>query len=870
MSKYVDVNAIIGVIGCVYQDLSLLGLEDKYNIIEEDFETEFQKILFGTAYHLYNQGAKKITPKDVEDFLSNKEDKLLIYHQSKGGEYILKACHVANLDSFDVYYSKLKKMSILRAYERMGINVRDIYDPDEIFDMKKKVAQEEFIDNCSIQDIIDKIDSKIDAVKLKYIGNENTVQAEAGDDILDLIVDLEQTPDVGAPLYGNFINTVTRGARLNKYYLRSAPSGLGKRVADYTPIPTPDGWKTVGDIKVGDYIFGKNGKPTKVLALYKNNEKIWKMNLVDGRSIDCCGEHLWEYYTDGHYGLTKRVENTQTIFERAQQFKYKFKNYNNTGWRFKLPINQPVEYEEKKFKVSPYAMGLILGDGSLRYHPSNKAFTFSSGTEELPNNLGQEIGYIPIRNSLYNYKYCFKSSKENKHNLWVEELLSDYPQLWNKKSEDKYIPREYLIGSIQQRYDLLQGLLDTDGSIDKKGRVSFTTISQQLANNVCELCQSLGMIAKIYVDTHKEYPNSDGKCYIVHIQCKKSLKPNLFRLEAKKQKALEYAQSNKKEEYKDYLPIKSIEPTEEVVPMTCFTVDASDALFQVGDYVVTHNTRSMVADVCNLACDKIYMDGKGWVDNGEKQSTLYISVELDLQEVQTMMLAFLSNVNEEHIINGRYEPGERDRVVMAGKILQDSKIHIEIVPDFTMKDIEGIIKRNIRENKVEYIFFDYLSSSLGILSEISQATKGMKLREDNILFMLSTKLKDICNQYGVFLLTSTQLSNDWMTAEEPNQNLLRGSKAIADKVDIGMHLLPLRKDDVKSIQSILEKGGFDEPNLRLCVYKNRRGRYKNIILWCKADLGTCRINPIFCTDYNYNLINLDNLKIKIEKEESVF
>ena len=71
----------------------------------------------------------------------------------------------------------------------------------------------------------------------------------------------------------------------------------------------------------------------------------------------------------------------------------------------------------------------------------------------------------------------------------------------------------------------------------------------------------------------------------------------------------------------------------------------------------------------------------------------------------------------------------------AGTILQNADIHIEVVPDFTMKDIESIIKRNIRENKVKYIFFDYLSSSLGILKEISQATKGMKLREDNILFM---------------------------------------------------------------------------------------------------------------------------------------
>lgn len=135
--------------------------------------------------------------------------------------------------------------------------------------------------------------------------------------------------------------------------------------------------------------------------------------------------------------------------------------------------------------------------------------------------------------------------------------------------------------------------------------------------------------------------------------------------------------------------------------------------------------------------------------------------------------------------------------------------------------------------------------------------------------MLSTRLKDLCNKYGVFILSSTQLSGDWMTSTEPNQNLLRGARAIADKIDFGSILLSVREDDLKALEPILASGVFDTPTLKLSVYKNRRGRYKSIYLWCKSDLGTCRIKPMFATTWNYEIININDLKIDIE-EESAF
>jgi replicative DNA helicase len=278
----------------------------------------------------------------------------------------------------------------------------------------------------------------------------------------------------------------------------------------------------------------------------------------------------------------------------------------------------------------------------------------------------------------------------------------------------------------------------------------------------------------------------------------------------------------------------------------------------------------MIADACYIACDKIYDPTFGsWISNGKKQPVVYITTEQEKDEIQTMMLAFLACVDEDHILNGKYEEGEEERVFEAAKVLKDTDLYLEELPDFSLQDVEDTIKKHIRDHDVKYVCFDYIHTSLKILEEITRKTGGVKLREDNILFMLSIRLKDLCNKYGIFILSSTQLNCDYVNSDTPDQNLLRGAKAIADKIDWGGILLPVTDSDLKSLNSILENSSFDKPNIKLSVYKNRRGRYKGIILWCRGNLGTCRVDPIFATNYAYELLSLKDMRIQTE-EESAF
>ena len=279
-------------------------------------------------------------------------------------------------------------------------------------------------------------------------------------------------------------------------------------------------------------------------------------------------------------------------------------------------------------------------------------------------------------------------------------------------------------------------------------------------------------------------------------------------------------------------------------------------------------TRSMIADCCYIGCNKIYDENFGWIGSGPSEPTLFITTEQELEEIQTMMLAFLSNVNEEHILNGEYLEGEEERVLQAAKLLENSPIYVEELPDFSLKDVEDKIKKNIREHDVKYVFHDYIHTSLKILEEITRRSGGVKLREDNILFMLSTRLKDICNKYGVFIMSATQLNGSYVDSDTPDQNLLRGAKAIADKIDYGAILLGVKDNDLVSLENILSTNAFEKPTIKMSIYKNRRGRYKGVLLWCKADLGCCRIKPMFCTTYDYEMVSIDDVRIRIDDESA--
>lgn len=727
-SKYYDSTSAIQVIGCILNNPHLLDEDGIYDFRAEDFNNEFHKVIFGSVYNLYNMGAEKLNTKVIEDYLSEKEHSFATYKANHGAEWLHQVYEQADILNFNYYYSRLKKMTLLRAYDNIGLDVSWIYDPDNIIDLEKKQEQSKLLDNTPIEEIADMIDNRVLHIREYLVDGDMDESCQIGDDAEKLLEELKQNPAIGYPLYDKVSSDIAMGARTGKFYLRSAATGVGKAIPNDTLIPTPNGWRKVGDIKVGDYLFAQDSSPTKVLAVFPQPEEkeIWKVTFADGRVAECCGEHLWEYFEDGK----KRVEDTQTIYKRIKKQKALKNN-------FSVRVNSP--YGNYIFTKSFVNSLLDI---------ESKCISFSRSRKERAAIFDKEF-------------FCLKE-------VTLLRGLGIIPQVTHMKNSF------YRVSYSENDFSLLEKFLNGE---------------------------------EVIAPTK-------------------------------------------------YLKIVDIKKTSQKTDMTCFTVDNKDHLFLMNDFIVTHNTRNAMADACYMSCSSIYENGE-WVDIGEKIPTIFISVELDKSELQTMAWSFVSGVPENHILENKYDFGEYERVVKAIQILKESKLFIEYLPDYNMKDIENCIKRNIRVNKCSCVFLDYITSSMKIIEEITRASGGMKIREDQILFLLSSKLKDIAGKYGVFIYSSTQLNNSFKQEKILDQGMLAGAKSIANRIDYGSIMVDMVPDDYEDLAGLLESHPeLGVPNIKLSIYKNRRGKINRVICWQRADKGTSRYKTLFVTDYNLNLIDV--------------
>ena len=218
MNNFEDITSVVQVIGCVFNNPSILDNADKYPINEEDFPEQFHRIVFGTMYNLH-EAQTNLTIDSIVDYLSVRPKYEAIFKTNNGVEFITKASQLATFDTFNYYYSRLKKFTLLRAYNNCGLDISEFYDANNILDTAKKQKQEEWLDNTSLHGIAELVETKIEEVRSTFVENEFREGYQASDGIDELLADLEKHPEVGAPLYGRLVNTVTRGARLRKLYL---------------------------------------------------------------------------------------------------------------------------------------------------------------------------------------------------------------------------------------------------------------------------------------------------------------------------------------------------------------------------------------------------------------------------------------------------------------------------------------------------------------------------------------------------------------------------------------------------------------------------------------------------------------------------
>lgn len=344
--------------------------------------------------------------------------------------------------------------------------------------------------------------------------------------------------------------------------------GLGKEQPCSEPVLTPWGWRAIGAIRVGDYVIGSNGAPTRVHGVYpQGNKEVVTVRFSDGAFARCGWDHLW-YFQSEHErfkGLPGKVKTIREIFDMGLTKK---NGKNGTMFKWSIPLVQPVSYDlQKKLPIDAYTLGVLLGDGCI----IESGFSICTDLSTLK--LIKATQIRPHETSTYTgYGYL----------PGVKHILRDL-DLMGKRSWEKHIPEMYLRATIHDRLRLLQGLLDTDGSPIDKGGVEFSSTSEALIDGVIELTQSLGGIARNKVSRFTNYQGGVGReSWRVNVKLPSDLTP--FRL---RRKLDNWVRPTK---YQPMRKIVAIESEGRKEASVCISVDAHDSLYVTRNYILTHNT----------------------------------------------------------------------------------------------------------------------------------------------------------------------------------------------------------------------------------------------------------------------------------------
>lgn len=356
--------------------------------------------------------------------------------------------------------------------------------------------------------------------------------------------------------------------------------GLGKAVTLSSRVLTPSGWSPASDIREGDWLIGRDGRPTKVLGVYPQPIKeIYRVTFRDGAHADVCGEHLWaaQRPSDTHRDPDKwSVLSTEELLAAGL-----VDAAGNSRWRIPM-LTAPVQYLPVSLAVDPYLLGVVLGDGTSS---GGGRYTISSD-EEILVALGARN--IRLRKGCF---YRHSGIVEVPAVLGLEGLRA-----WEKK-----VPEQYLRAAPEDRLALLQGLLDTDGYPMYRGGVEFCSTSENLVDAVIDLVEGLGGVARNKTlrttsYTHRGERRQGRPSWRVNVKMPEGMEP--FRLVRKRERWVPPVK---------YRPVRVIQSIEPIGPdhSVCFRVDAEDSLFVIDRHVVTHNTPLTITALESMMDDEV-------------------------------------------------------------------------------------------------------------------------------------------------------------------------------------------------------------------------------------------------------------------------
>ena len=567
----------------------------------------------------------------------------------------------------------------------------------------------------------------------------------------------------------------TSGLQKGDLVIVAGRPSMGKAQPLDAKIKTYDGWKLMGELQVGERLASIDGQQSVVTGIYPQGLKqIYKVSFSDGRQAECCDEHLWRVmYREWSEA---KVINTSRLMEMLQCVRYK-----NRLWI--EPVSGDFGHS-KELPINPWVLGALLGDGTLAL--SHKSVMFSTNSPELVDRMNALLSHQVelVHAGAYDWRIVSKEriavNGQRAHVVrnYFRDALEDLGVLGGR-SFDKFIPAMYLEADRSSRLALLQGLMDTDGWIEKWGSIRFCTVSQQLAEDVASLARSLGGFCSIATKntsyTYKGERKQGRLAYALNMSFQAGL--DVFSLTEKKDRLRSSWDRQRR------LTFKSIEPSR-VTNAQCISVSHSQRTYVTNDYVVTHNT----AFALNIAENVALAEGL---------PVVVFSMEMSGEQLASRLLGSVGRVDQSRMRTGKLQDDEWPRVTDAIARLSNTQILIDETGSLSSLELRARARRIARNfgGTLGLVVIDYLQLMSGSGSE-NRATE---------ISEISRSLKSLAKELQCPVVALSQLNRglEQRPNKRPIMSDLRESGAIEQDADLIMFIY---RDEVYHPDTTTDKG----------------------------------------------------------------
>jgi replicative DNA helicase len=573
------------------------------------------------------------------------------------------------------------------------------------------------------------------------------------------------------------LDRMTSGFQPGDLVILAARPSMGKAQPLDAPVLTPSGFVPMGSVRPGSAVIGADGKPHKVLAVFPQGEKaVFRVRFNDGSSAECCEEHLWHTTTRAQGRAPSGEGSAKSLAEIRRTLRDEDCELNH-----RVPTAAPVEFAplEKPLLIAPYLLGLLLGDGNFR----GVSARFESGDGDVHERL---LAHLPEVDSVSVDGVTVRVRRRGEEP--GEQMYAlRYYGLHGLSSRERFIPGDYLHGSVAQRLDLLRGLLDTDGRVTLSGgrAVEFSTVFPRLAEDVAWLARSLGALV------NREEAGEWGTLPAVRLRI---VFPNgIVPVTSRKHRAAwDAGVDGLAGRY-----VESVEPAGSR-PCQCILVDAADHLYLTSDFIVTHNTALCLNIATHVGCRGQFQKKRCGVG--------IFSLEMPKEQLVMRMLSSEARVDSQRIRTGKLIESDWAKLAQAAGVLADANIHIDDTPAVSALELRAKCRRLFAKHEqtdapIRLIVLDYL--------QLMRGNERIENREQQIA-EISRSLKALAKELGVPILALSQLNRslEKRPDKRPLMSDLRESGSLEQDSDTILFIYreevyEKEKEDVKGVAEII-------------------------------------------------------------------